>query len=153
MLDSVSDGTNNRIRFFQPNSRRSFMKPIVMVSLVAVALAVVSMPMVAHHSISAEFDVNKPIEFRGTVSQVDWLNPHIYTHVAVTQADGSTITYKVEGGPPNSLFRRGWREDSLRPGMIVTVEGIQAKATTSTNVGQATITTEDGTRVFSGSAN
>ncbi len=107
----------------------------------------------AHHSISAEFDVNKPIEFTGTVAQVDWLNPHIYTHVTVEQADGTTVTYKVEGSPPNSLFRRGWRADSLQPGQVVTVEGIQAKNPESMNVGQATILTEDGTRMFAGSAN
>ena len=128
---------------------RNTMISVLGVSLLAVAAG----PLVAHHSISAEFDVNKPIEFTGTVAKIDWLNPHIYTHIAVEQTDGSTITYKVEGSPPNSLFRRGWRPDSLVPGESVTVEGIQAKSAESTNVGRATILTEDGTQVFSGNAN
>lgn len=106
-----------------------------------------------HHSISAEFDVNSPITFTGTVKAVDWLNPHIYTHVEVVDADGTTVTYKVEGGPPNSLYRRGWRPDSLQPGDIVTVEGIRAKNRESMNVGRATMTKEDGSTPFSGSAN
>lgn len=106
-----------------------------------------------HHSISAEFDVNSPISFTGTVKAVDWLNPHIYTHVEVVDADGTTVTYKVEGGPPNSLYRRGWRADSLQVGEIVTVEGIRAKNPESTNIGRATVTTEDGRTPFSGRAN
>ncbi len=130
------------------------MKRNTIISVLSAGLLVAAAgPLVAHHSISAEFDVNKPIEFTGTVAKIDWLNPHIYTHVAVEQTDGSTITYKVEGSPPNSLFRRGWRPDSLVLGESVTVEGIQAKSAESTNVGRATILTEDGTQVFSGNAN
>jgi hypothetical protein len=129
------------------------MKPSMLVSVASVGLLLATAPLVAHHSISAEFDVNKPIEFTGTVTKIDWLNPHIYTYIEVEQANGAMVTYKVEGGPPNSLYRRGWREDSLKPGQTVTVEGIQAKSPTSMNVGQATILTDDGVRVFSGSAN
>jgi hypothetical protein len=106
-----------------------------------------------HHSISAEFDVNSPISFTGTVKAVDWLNPHIYTHVEVEGADGAVTTYKVEGGPPNALFRRGWRKESLKPGEVVTVEGIRAKSAESMNIGSARITTQDGLTPFSGSAN
>lgn len=122
----------------------------VLIAVLALGLLVVTGPVFAHHSISAEFDVNSPIEFTGIVKQVDWLNPHIYTHVEVVAGNGTTITYKVEGSPPNSLFRRGWRLDSLATGQTVTVEGIRAKEPASTNIGVATILTEDGTRVFSG---
>jgi hypothetical protein len=113
-----------------------------------IAALIAAAPLAAHHSLTAEFDVNKRITFTGTVKKVDWMNPHIYTHVEVKQADGKVLTYKVEGGPPNSLYRNGWRPDSLKSGETVTVSGLKAKAETSNNVGQATITKADGSRVY-----
>ena len=110
-------------------------------------------PLLAHHSVSAEFDQSKPVKFTGTVKKVEWMNPHIYTHVEVKEPDGTVVVYRVEGGPPNSLFRSGWRRDSLKAGDVVTVSAIRAKSPTSLNVGVATITTADGKRIFSGSAN
>ena|SRR5690242_13050617 len=106
----------------------------------------------AHHSTAAEFDTKKPITFTGTVKKIQWMNPHIYTQVEVKSADGSTLVYSVEGGPPNALYRQGWRMDSLKPGTTVTVSGFRAKSETSMHVGQATITTADGQRVFAGPA-
>lgn len=105
----------------------------------------------AHHSVAAEFDTSKPITFKGTIKKVDWTNPHIYTSVETKTPDGKTVIYRVEGGPPNSLFRQGWRKDSLKVGEEVTVSGIRAKREDSMNVGQATITTADGKRMFAGS--
>jgi hypothetical protein len=107
----------------------------------------------AHHSVSAEFDTSKPITFKGTIKKVDWTNPHIYTSVETKTPDGKTIVYRVEGGPPNSLFRQGWRKDSLKIGEEVTVTGIRAKREDSMNVGQATITTADGKKMFAGTGN
>jgi hypothetical protein len=104
----------------------------------------------AHHSTAAEFDTKKPITFTGTVKKVQWMNPHIYTHIEVKTADGNTLVYRVEGGPPNSLYRRGWRMDSLKVGEKVTVTGLRAKNEESLHIGQATITTADGKRVFAG---
>ena len=109
-------------------------------------------PVHAHHSISAEFDQSKPVTFTGTIKKVEWMNPHIYTHVEVKNPDGTLTVYKVEGGPPNALYRQGWRKDSLKVGETVTVSGIRAKIPTSMNVGVATITTEDGRRVFASGA-
>jgi len=117
-----------------------------------VAALAMAVPVAAHHSISAEFDVNKPVKFSGTIKKIDWANPHIYTHVE-TKEGGKTVTYKVEGGPPNALFRQGWRKDTLKIGEHVSVTGVRAKNPDSMNVGQATITTDDGRRILGGAAN
>jgi hypothetical protein len=107
-------------------------------------VAALSAPLAAHHSISAEFDTSKPITFTGKVTKVEWMNPHIYTNVEAKDAEGKTVLYRVEGGPPNALFRQGWRRDTIKPGDTVTVSGIKAKNPASPNIGVATITTSDG---------
>ena len=115
--------------------------------LITAALLATAMPVFAHHSIVAEFDPNQAITFKCAVKKIEWTNPHIYTSVEVT-ADGKTTVYRVEGGPPNALFRQGWRKDSLKVGDVVTVSGIRAKSVTSMNIGQATITMADGRKMF-----
>jgi hypothetical protein len=126
----------------------------VSIALAATALSIaLSCNVLAHHSTAAEFDKTKPITFTGTVKKIQWMNPHIYTLVEAKSADGKTaVVYRVEGGPPNALFRQGWRMDSLKVGDTVTVSGHRAKNEASMNVGDATITTADGKRVFSGAA-
>ena len=123
-----------------------------LVSLIlGVGVLVSAATLVAHHSVSAEFDTTKTIKFTGKVKQIDWGNPHIYTQVeTIDPANGKPIVFKVEGGPPNSLFRAGWRKDSLKVGEVVTVTGNRAKNPASPNVGQATILTASGQRVYSG---
>jgi hypothetical protein len=123
------------------------------VFFVVAAVVAGAASLAAHHSVSAEFDRDKPITFTGTIQKVDWTNPHIYTHVEVKEADGKSVVYRVEGGPPNSLFRNGWRKDTLKVGETVSVSGVRAKNTESMNIGLASITTADGRRVFGGRAN
>jgi hypothetical protein len=121
------------------------MKTSVIIGLLA---ALASTTAFAHHSISAEFDMNRPVTFTGTVTKIEWTNPHIYTHVEVKEPDGKVVEYRVEGGPPNALYRAGWRKDTLKIGETVTVSGLRAKIATSTNIGVATLTTADGKKVF-----
>jgi hypothetical protein len=102
--------------------------------------------LMAHHAIAAEFDTSKPIKFEGTVKSVDWMNPHIYVNIETKDA-GKTIVYSVEGGPPNALYRQGWRPDSLKVGDKVQVAGVRAKKPDNNRIGQAKITMPDG-RVF-----
>ena len=120
------------------------------IAVLAFGTIVAVTPARAHHSVSAEFDTSKPVEFTGTVKKVEWTNPHIYTQVETKGADGKTIVYRVEGGAPNALYRSGWRKDTLKVGEQVSVKGIRAKREDSTNVGNATITTADGRRMFAG---
>jgi hypothetical protein len=103
--------------------------------LVGTSLLVASVTAVAHHSIAAEFDTTKKVTFTGTVKKIDWMNPHIYTHVEVKEPNGKTIVYRVEGGPPNALYRRGIRPEQLPAGTIVTcTECSRSKSPTSMNV-------------------
>jgi hypothetical protein len=108
-------------------------------------LILASLTAAAHHSVSAEFDTSKRVTFTGSVKKVDWMNPHIYTHVEVKEAEtGKVLTYKVEGGAPNALYRQGIRPDTLKPGTIVTCTNCsRAKSPTSMNV-NGRLTLEDG---------
>jgi uncharacterized protein DUF6152 len=118
----------------------------VIVFSLCLGLLTAAIPALAHHAISAEFDTTKPIKFEGTVKSVDWMNPHIYVNIEAKE-NGQTVVYSVEGGPPNALFRQGWRPDSLKVGDHVQVSGVRAKKAESNRIGQAQITMPDG-RVF-----
>jgi hypothetical protein len=118
----------------------------VIVFSLCIGLLTAAIPALAHHAISAEFDTTKPIKFEGTVKSVDWMNPHIYVNIEAKE-NGQTVVYSVEGGPPNALFRQGWRPDSLKVGDHVQVSGVRAKKAESNRIGQAQITMPDG-RVF-----
>ena len=119
--------------------------------VLGIGVLVSAAPVVAHHSVSAEFDTTKTITFTGKVKEVNWGNPHIYTSVETTDPDtGKPAVFRVEGGAPNSLFRQGWRKDTLKIGETVKVTGNRAKNPESTNIGQATILSDKGQRVFNG---
>jgi hypothetical protein len=85
------------------------------------------------------------------VTKVEWLNPHIYLYVDVKDASGNTVNWSVEGGPPNSLYRLGWRKDTLKPGDAVTIDAFRAKDGTST-ANARNVLLPDGRKVFAGSA-
>jgi hypothetical protein len=109
--------------------------------------------MYAHHSFSAEFDASKPVELEGTVTKVDWLNPHIWIYLDVKDdKTGAVQSWQCEGGAPNSLTRNGWTKDALKKGDAVSITGTHAKDATNTcNASQVKL--PDGRRVFAGSSN
>lgn len=119
-------------------------------ALVAGSLLVLAAaPAVAHHSFAAEYDRNKQINLTGTVTKVDWMNPHMYFYIDVKEANGSVTSWGLENGNLSGLMRRGWRKDSLKIGDVVTVEGFLAKD--GTHIANArSVKLSDGRKMFSG---
>lgn len=103
----------------------------------------------AHHAFAAEFDINKPVKLTGTVTAMEWINPHAWIHIDVKGPDGKVTSWMVEGGSPNILLRRGFSKKSLEEGTVITVEGYQAKSGDARANG-ANITFKDGKRLFLG---
>ncbi|MCE2541839.1 MAG: hypothetical protein J4F30_00140 [Acidobacteria bacterium] len=119
--------------------------------VVAIGVLAAPSPVLSHHAFSAEFDADMPVTLRGTVTRMEWVNPHAWIHVAVEKEDGTTEAWMVEGGAPNALLRRGFTKNSLPPGTVIMVEGYQAKDGAMRANGRD-ITFEDGTKLFVGSS-
>jgi hypothetical protein len=123
----------------------------LVVALAGVTLFLATAPAWAHHSFAAEFDPAKPIKLQGTVTEMEWINPHSWIHIDVKGLDGKVVSWMVEGGSPNALLRRGFTKASLPEGSVIVIEGYQAKDGSNRANGRD-ITFADGRKLFLGSA-
>jgi hypothetical protein len=120
-------------------------------TFVAVGLFLAAVPVMGHHAFSAEFDANRPIKLTGTVTKMEWINPHAWIHIDVKKPDGTVEKWMIEGGTPNTLLRRGFTKNSLAIGTEIMVDGYQAKDGSMKGNGRD-LTLPDGKKLFMGSS-
>ena len=123
----------------------------LMGTIVGLALLLAAVPLVAHHAFSAEFDSDRPIHFQGTVTKVEWINPHTWIHMDVQMDGGSSERWMIEGGNPHNLFRRGFDKEVIQIGMEIVVDGYGSKDGTQRANGRD-LTLPDGRTLFMGSS-
>jgi hypothetical protein len=121
-------------------------------TIAALSFALAGTVALAHHSFAAEFDVNKPIKLQGTVTRVQWINPHTWIHIEVKKADGTTEPWEIEAGTPNTLFRLGFTRESLKVGTLINVDGYAARDGSNRANGRD-LTLSDGKKLFMGGPN
>jgi hypothetical protein len=127
------------------------MRNLVFALLGLIFAVIWAAPIWAHHSFAAEFDEKQVVKLHGTVTKMEWVNPHAWIHVAVQNSDGTTTEWMIEGNTPNGLLRRGFTKKSLEPGTEVFVEGYRAKSGDYKANGSS-ITFKDGKKLFLGSS-
>ena len=127
------------------------MRAKLTVAVLGVGLLLAAVPLVAHHSFAAEYDAQKAVKFTGTVTTMEWINPHAWIHIDVKKPDGKVESWMIEAGAPNALLRRGFTKASLPVGTVITVEGYQAKDGANRANGRD-ITYQDGKKLFVGSS-
>src|ERR1700687_2165592 len=126
-------------------------KLAVVVVSVGLILAGTAVSLRAHHAFAAEFDANRPISFKGTVTKMEWTNPHVWIHVSVAKPRGQAEEWAIEGGTPSVLSRRGFTKQALLPGTVIMVDGYQAKDGTKRASGRD-LTFPAGKKLFLGSS-
>ena len=126
-------------------------KLVITVSSLSLALCGWASAVSAHHAFAAEFDANKPVNFKGTITKMEWVNPHTWLHVAVKNPNGTMENWAIEAGTPNVLFRRGFTKESLLPGTEIVVDGYRAKDGSRRANGRD-LTFADGKKLFLGSS-
>jgi hypothetical protein len=119
--------------------------------LTTVVALCAAIPLAAHHSITGEYDANKPITLKGAVTKIEWTNPHARIYIDVKDANGTVQNWNIELAAVSALVRAGWTSRSLKIGDVVTAEGLQAKSG-SANMNARNVTLPDGRKVFSGAA-
>ena len=124
---------------------------VVLAAITASIVTSPATPLWAHHAFAAEFDAKRPLKVEGTLTKMEWTNPHVWLHIAVTKPDGTVENWAFEAGTPNVLFRRGFTKDSLLPGTKVVVDGYQAKDGSHRANGRD-LTFPDGRKLFLGSS-
>lgn len=115
------------------------------------SLLIDAVPIFAHHAFAAEFDAKRPVKLRGTVTRMEWINPHAWIHIDVKDPNGKAVNWMIEAGTPNTLFRRGFTKDSLMPGTEIFVDGYQSKDGSNRANGRD-VTFPDGRKLFLGSS-
>ena len=128
------------------------MRNTLAVGVVAVGLLLSTVPAVAHHAFTAEYDATKPIKVTGAVTKFEWTNPHTWFYLDVKNDDGSVTNWGFEMNSPNMLLRNGWTRNTLKLGDVITVEGVRARD--GSHIGNAkSVTTSSGQRLLNSSAN
>jgi uncharacterized protein DUF6152 len=127
------------------------MKGALWTAVGALLVAATAPQALAHHSFAAEFDANQPVELHGTITKMEWINPHSWLHIDVKNADGTKTEWMIEGATPNTLLRRGFTREAVKAGTEITIIGFRAKNGANRANGRDLIL-PDGSRLFMSSS-